>query len=217
MNELLSQFIIAALCAFALIASALGAEPEDVADMHAHHHMMQMMMQTKSSTVDYKVPDIQLVRADGKQVSLAEELNDGRPVVMNFIYTTCTTVCPLTSKTFADLQDKLGSEREKVHMVSISIDPEQDTPQVLAEYARKYGAGKQWQFYTGTVEASIAAQRAFDVYRGGKMKHNPVTFIRTAPGKPWLRIEGFAKSDELLHGLGNTVTSSSTQPADIAY
>lgn len=216
MSELFGQLIIAALCTFALIASALGAEPENAADMHAHH-MMQMMMQTKSSTVDYQVPDIQLVRADGKQVSLAQELNDGRPVVMNFIYTTCTTVCPLTSKTFADLQNKLGSERDKVHMVSISIDPEQDTPQVLAEYAHKYGAEKQWQFYTGTVEASIAAQRAFDVYRGGKMKHNPVTFIRTAPGKPWLRIEGFAKPDELLHGLGNMVTSDSTQPANIAY
>lgn len=217
MNEIVSQFIIAALCAFALIASALGAEPEDVADLHGHHHMMQMMMQTKSLTVDYQVPDVQLVRADGKQVSLAAELNDGRPVVMNFIYTTCNDVCPLSTQTFADLQAKLGNDRDKVHMVSISIDPEQDTPEVLARYAHKYGAKQQWQFYTGTVEASIAVQRAFDAYRGSKMEHNPVTYIRTAPGKPWLRIEGFAKSDELLHGLGNMVTSNAAQPANIAY
>jgi len=119
-------------------------------------------------------------------------------VILNFIYTTCTTICPLTSRTFAELQDKLGHERDSVHMVSISIDPEQDTPAVLAEYASRFGAGKQWRFYTGTLDASVTAQRAFDVYRGSKMNHNPVTFIRIAPGKPWLRIEGFAKADELL-------------------
>lgn len=216
MKTFSSQLPVIAFCLSGLCVPVLGAELEDAAGMHAHHHMMQMQ-HTKSSTADYRIPEIQLVREDGKHVSLAGELNDGRPVVMNFIYTTCTTVCPLTSQTFADLQTKLGSERDKVHMVSISIDPEQDTPEVLAKYAHKYGAGQQWQFYTGTVEASIAAQRAFDAYRGGKMKHNPVTFIRTAPGKPWLRIEGFAKSDELLHGLGSMVTSEATPPAESAY
>jgi len=172
---------------------------EDADDMHAHHH--KMMEQTKHSMADYKLPQVQLVREDGKSVSLVEELDDGRPVVMNFVYTTCTTICPLASRTLEELQDKLGNERDRVHMLSVSTDPEQDTPAVLAKYATRFGAGKQWHFYTGTTDASIAAQRAFDVYRGDKMDHNPVTFIRAAPGKPWLRIDGFAKSEELLRGL----------------
>ena len=173
--------------------------------MHAHHHMM--MEQTKHQLADYKLPQIQLVREDGKNISLIEELNDGRPVILNFIYTACTTICPLTSRTFEDLQDKMGKEREQVHMVSVPIDPEQDTPAVLAKYANKFAAGRQWHFYTGTVEASIAVQRAFEVYRGDKMDHNAVTFIRAAPGKPWLRVEGFAKSDELLRGLRDMESS----------
>jgi len=176
-------------------------------DPHAHHH--PMLERATRSTANYPVPEVKLVRDDGKTVSLPEELNDGRPVVLNFIFTSCTSICPVMSRVFSQLQRKLGSERDKVHMVSISIDPEQDTPARLTEYAKKFGAGPQWQHYTGTTEASIAAQRAFNAYRGDKMNHNPVTFLRAAPGKPWVRIEGFATGDELAGELRDLVASGS--------
>ena len=150
------------------------------------------------SWVDYKVPPIQLVRANGRSVALAKEVDDGRPVVMNFIYTTCETTCPLSSATFTQFQALLGSERSHVHMMSISIDPEQDTPARLRAYAKKFGAGPGWQHYTGTLQASAAAQQAFGAYRGDKMSHTPVTLLRAAPGKPWLRIDGFVTPDQLL-------------------
>ena len=185
---------------------------DSTSDPHAlHHHMMMqgdmMKEPTTRSTADYNLPRLSLVRADGKTVSLPDELNDGRAVVLNFIFTTCTAICPLTSRIFSQLQSKLGNDQNKVHLVSISIDPEQDTPSVLREYAKKFGAGKEWQFYTGTVEASIATQRAFNVYRGDKMNHTPVTLLRAAPGKPWIRIEGFATADELLHEFREMVAS----------
>ena len=198
-------------------ATALCAELEDMSAMHEHHHVMQLMEKTRTQIVDYKLPQVQLVRNDGKNVSFADELNDGRPVVMNFIYTSCTTICPLASRTLSELQDKLGDERSTIHIVSVSVDPEQDTPEVLTKYAKKYSADKEWDFYTGTVEASIAAQRAFNVYRGDKMQHNPVTFIRAAPGKPWLRIEGFAKSDELLHNIMAMEKPGEAQAVKVAY
>ena len=151
------------------------------------------------STVSYQTPAVNLVREDGKRVSLVSELDDGRPVLLNFIFTTCSSICPLTSRTLEEFQHQLGREAAKVHMVSISIDPEQDAPARLSEYARKFHAGPEWQYYTGTVAASIAAQKAFDVYRGEKMSHTPVTLLRSTPGKPWLRIEGFVTPDELVH------------------
>jgi len=157
------------------------------------------------STADYTPPPVSLMRQDGARVSLPEELNDGRAVVLNFIFTTCTTVCPVTSKVFSQLQSRLGNYRDKVHLVSISIDPEHDTPEVLREYANKIGAGEGWQFYTGTLAASIAAQRAFNVYRGDKMNHAPVTLLRLSPDKPWIRIEGFATADDLLREFGAEV------------
>src|SRR5436853_2290740 len=150
------------------------------------------------STVSYETPDVTLVRADGKPVSLPRELDDGRPVLLNFVFTTCSSICPLTSRTLEEFQRKLGLEASKVHLMSISIDPEEDTPARLTAYARKFHAGPGWHYYTGTVAASLAAQRAFDVYRGEKMSHTLVTLMRATPGKPWLRIEGFVTPDELV-------------------
>jgi protein SCO1/2 len=150
------------------------------------------------ATVEYKVPTVRLIRDDGHSVSLPEEMNDGRPVVLNFIFTSCSSVCPLMSQVFGQFQQKLGSEREKVHLMSISIDPEEDTPARLREYARKFHAGPEWQHYTGTIGASVAAQRAFNVYLGDKMNHAVVTLLRAAPGEPWRRIEGFVTPDQLL-------------------
>ncbi len=146
----------------------------------------------------YSVPAVQLVRDDGQTVSLPQEMNDGRPVVLNFIFTSCSSICPLMSQVFSQFQQRLGADSKKVHLMSISVDPEEDTPLRLREYARKFHAGPGWQHYTGTIEASLAAQRAFNVWRGDKMSHSSVTFLRAAPGSPWLRIDGFVTPDELL-------------------
>ncbi|MDB4966286.1 MAG: putative signal peptide protein [Myxococcales bacterium] len=164
-------------------------------DAHAQHR--EKLARATRSTAEYKIPQLTLLRDDGKSVSLPQELDDGRVVVLNFVFTNCATICPVMSQVFSQLQDKLGADRNKVHMVSISIDPEQDRPERLAEYGKKLHAGPQWRQYTGTTQASVAAQRAFDAYRGDKMNHTPLTFLRAAPGRSWVRIDGFASADEL--------------------
>jgi protein SCO1/2 len=111
------------------------------------------------------------------------------------------------SQVLSQAQQRLGAQREQVHIVSISLDPEQDTPARLRDYAKRFKAGPQWRHYTGTVEASIAVQRAFDVYRGDKMNHTPVTFLRAGPGKPWVRIDGYATGEELAAEVRDLVAS----------
>jgi protein SCO1/2 len=162
---------------------------------------------TNTSTVSYQPPSVTLVRQDGQRVSLLKELNDGRPVLLNFIFTTCSSICPLSSQTFAEFQRRLGPEAAKVHLMSISIDPEEDTPERLTAYAHQFHAGPGWHHYTGSLAASVATQRAFDVYRGNKMSHTPVTLMRAAPGMPWLRIEGFVTPDELLQDYRTLLAS----------
>ena len=66
-------------------------------------------------------------------------------------------------------------------MVSISIDPEYDTPEALNAYARRFDAGPQWEFLTGSLDDSIAVQKAFDADRGDKMNHAPLTLFRATP------------------------------------
>ena len=172
--------LTAALCLAAPLAAAAAAPP------------------VSSSPAQCTVPAVRLVRDDGKVVSLPEEMNDGRPVVLNFVFTTCSSICPLMSQVFAQFQQRLGADSGHVHLMSISVDPEQDTPARLREYAHKFHAAPGWQHYTGTVEASLAAQRAFNVWRGDKMSHTPITLLRAAPGTPWVRIEGFVTPAELL-------------------
>jgi protein SCO1/2 len=148
-------------------------------------------------TGNYEFPDLSLRDSEGAAVPLRASLAD-KPVILNFIFTTCDAVCPVTSMTFSQLQDALGAERSAIHMVSISIDPEQDTPPVLKAYRARFGAGPQWKMLTGRLDDSILVQRAFDVYRGDKMNHRPATFLRTRAGQPWVRLEGFASAADVL-------------------
>ncbi len=197
------SFLKHVFCTAILVVSGAvvpAVQSANASENHDHHMMHDMANQQpiKLTTVSYDIPPIQLMRDDGKSVDLAGELGDGRAVVLNFFYSTCTEICPLTSETFSKFQAKLGKNRDKVHMVSISIDPEQDTPASLRKHAKKYKAKSQWNFYTGTVAASVEAQKSFQAYNGDKMNHVPTTYLRAAPGKPWLRIDGFASPDELL-------------------
>ena len=152
----------------------------------------------KRSEADYRLPAVVLVRQDGQRVNFPAAVDDGRPVILHFMYTSCTAICPATTQVFARVQEKLGPDRDTTHMVSISIDPEHDTPGRLGEFARKFNAGPHWNFYTGTLDDSIALQKAFDAYRGDKMNHMPITYLRAAPGKPWVRLDGLVSPDDIV-------------------
>ena len=164
---------------------------------HHHHDMAAPGGSYKRSIEHYRMPDVKLIDSNGKLVSLRNSLDTDSPVMLNFIFTTCAAICPVMSSTFSSVQEKLGAEH-KVRMISVSIDPEHDSPSRLNAYAKKFGAGEQWSMLTGSVENSIAVQRAFDAYLGDKMNHRPITFIRKGTGEPWLRIDGLASADDLL-------------------
>ncbi|HEU5058297.1 MAG TPA: SCO family protein, partial [Kofleriaceae bacterium] len=77
----------------------------------------------------------------------------GRVLVANFIFTRCPTVCPVTSLKMKRVGERLADEAG-VGLVSISVDPEHDTPEVLRAYMQKYGADPgRWTFLTGDPEA----------------------------------------------------------------
>lgn len=179
-------------------AFAAGAGKMNDED-HSHHHpAVGAGGAVRRSEANYRVPVLRLVRNDGSTAEFPAEIDDGRPVILNFIYTSCTTICPVTSQVFSRTQSLLGKDIKKVHLMSISIDPEYDTPQRLSAYAKQFHASPQWQLYTGTVEASVALQKAFDAYRGDKMNHVPVTLVRPEPGKAWVRLDGFATPDDVI-------------------
>jgi protein SCO1/2 len=185
--------VAAGVCAVAGISLSLATlvaqEP---------HHAHGAPARYGRAVVHYQPPDVTLVAMDGADTSLASVLKQDGPVMLQFIFTTCPTICPVMASTFAAAQDKLGDDLGRVRMISITIDPEHDTPERLRDYARRFRARPQWRFLTGHAADIDAVQRAFEAYRGSKMQHEPLTFLRAAPGDPWLRLDGLMSATDLV-------------------
>ena len=146
----------------------------------------------------YVVPDVVLVNQDGAKVHLRKFLDTGKPVVMDFIFGTCTTICPVLSVGFINLQHKLGPDVKNVRFVSISIDPENDTPEVMKAYLKRYRAKPGWDFLTGTRHDIDQVMLAFGAYVPDKMSHMPLTFIRSPKDGQWVRLFGIMSTADFL-------------------
>jgi len=151
-----------------------------------------------SSMVSYQLPDAVVKDQDGRQIFLPQLLKYSEPYALNFFFTSCTQVCPVTTATFAKVQQELGADAQKLQLISISIDPEHDTPEVLKAYAQKNGAGGNWLFLTGEQATVTALQRSLDGYVADKMNHQAFTLIKAPGQEKWLRVDGLASSTELV-------------------
>ena len=189
----------------ALIPLAAGTATEICAGQqpstdhnHQPHQPPPAPERYSRSIAAYAPPDVTLVDMSGARVALRSALNYDGPVLLQFIFTTCPTICPVMSGTLSAAQDKLGPDLDKIRMISISIDPEHDTPARLQEYAQKFKARRQWRFLTGKLEDIEAVQKAFDAYRGNKMRHEPITYLRASPDEPWVRLDGLMSATALV-------------------
>jgi protein SCO1/2 len=112
----------------------------------------------------------------------------GRVVAVTFIYTLCTTTCPVLTPMMSFVQDQLGPNfGTKIVFVSITVDPERDTPEVLKEYAQAFGANLAgWAFLTGTRDAIRDVTRRYGVFASktanGDVEHTFLTSIVDARG-----------------------------------
>lgn len=150
------------------------------------------------SVEQYRIPDVTLINQEGKNVRLKSVMESGKLVIVDFIYGTCTTICPVLSASFINLQQRLGTDLQKVQLISVSIDPENDSPKVMREYLKRYRAKPGWDFLTGRRKDIDAVMHAFDAYIPNKMSHYAVTFISTRKSNSWVRINGIMSSSELL-------------------
>jgi protein SCO1/2 len=147
---------------------------------------------------EYVIPDVTLVNQNGEKVGFRELINSKETVLLDFIFGTCTTICPILSASFTSMQDRLGADIDQVRFVSISIDPEHDTPEVMKAYLGRYGAKPGWDFFTGTKEDIDQVMRAFDAYMSDKMDHRPLTFLQAPVQNKWVRIYGLLGTSDLM-------------------
>jgi protein SCO1 len=132
-----------------------------------------------------------LIARDGRVHSLAQDLESPETVVLNFFFTSCSSFCSTQTATLAELQKRLMQRNKKVRFISLSIDPDSDTPDAIRKFVSPFGIGAGWQFYTGKFDDMLQLQKQFDVYRGSKAAHAPVVLIRSSLGSKWLRVEGY--------------------------
>lgn len=153
----------------------------------------------KRSVEVYEVPDVTLVNQRGEEVNLRDFVYESEsPVLLDFIYATCTTICPVLSAGFSNMQRKLGANSERVRLLSVTIDPDYDTPEIMGQYLDRYRALPGWDFFTGSRGNIEAVMKAFDAYVPDKMSHHPLTFLKAPGEEGWVRINGLLNTADLL-------------------
>jgi len=187
-----------ALAAIAALSLATAMPAASAAEDHSQH-MQHGQGDKAPGKLHIKLPDALLTDQNGKAVRFKADMMADRLVVINFIYTTCTTVCPVQSALIADLQRRLGERSGKdVALISVSVDPLRDTPLRLKEFAARYKAGPGWSFLTGSRPAVDEVLKAFDVYTPNFADHPAAVLVGDPRSGEWVRYLGFPSSDQLL-------------------
>ena len=142
------------------------------------------------------IPDVRLVDQDGKSVRVSELLH-GKTAVMNFIFTSCTTVCSPMGANFAALQARLG-DRGDIALISVSIDPLMDTPARLKQWSARFHAKPGWTLLTGDKHDVDALLKGMGVYTSNRFAHAPVVMIGNTASGRWIRANGLTPPADLV-------------------
>jgi protein SCO1 len=144
-------------------------------------------------------PNLPVVTQDGKTLNFYDDVIKGKIVVISFIYTSCPDICPLTTARLTQVEDKLGEFLGRdLFFVSITVDPENDTPEKLKQFSQAFGTGKGWLFLTG----KPADIRAINFKLGDKSRslsdhRNEIVLGNDATGE-WARNTVFGDLDRLI-------------------
>lgn len=159
---------------------------------------------TESSKIN--IPDIELLDQDGRKIHFYSDLVKGHTVVINFIFTTCTTICPPLGATFARVQKELADEAKDVRFISVTVDPATDTPERLKAWGAKFHAGDGWTFVTGDKPQVDELLRALGASSARREDHSPAILIGNDARGNWTRTYGLAKVTQLVQIINDVMT-----------
>ncbi|MET1078780.1 MAG: SCO family protein [Pseudomonas sp.] len=173
-----------------LLAAGISQAMAHSADEHAGHDMPAKSATSESAQV--KFADVALMDQTGKAVRLEQDLVSNKIVVMSFIYTSCTTVCPVVSSIMGKVQKQLGARvGTEVQLVSISIDPQRDDAKRLNEYARSFQNGPGWSWLTGSTQSVAETLKGLGTFNGDLKSHAPLILVGDGNSRHWTRYYGF--------------------------
>ncbi|MBO0818154.1 MAG: SCO family protein, partial [Actinobacteria bacterium] len=162
-------------------ASAPGATGQPGSSMQAGHNPA---LDTGSSLGGVQAPDFRLVNQFGQRMSLSQFR--GKVVVLAFIDSECTNICPLTTVSMVEARQLLGAAGSQVQLLGVDANPQATSVSDVMAYSRAHGMVNQWDFLTGTLPQLQAAWRGFHIavqIERGMIDHTPALFVIDAQGR----------------------------------
>jgi cytochrome oxidase Cu insertion factor (SCO1/SenC/PrrC family) len=185
-------------------------------DQNSASHEADAEITTVSSgdSAKMNIPDIELLDQDGRKIHFYTDLVNDRTVAINFIFTTCTTICPPLGATFARVQKELGDKVGRdVRFISISVDPATDTPERLKAWGAKFHAGEGWTFVTGNKPQVDELLRALGASSARREDHSPTVLIGNDAQGNWTRTYGLANTSQLVQIIDDFIGKNTTATA----
>jgi len=205
----LALSLLVLLTGFAVTAMAADKDP------HAHHReMMKKSQPERGEQASVDVPDMTLLTQDGDAMKLASEVMADRIVVVDFVYTTCTTVCPVLSAILSQVQREVGERLGKdVVLVSITVDPLRDSPARLKDYSDRLQARDGWYWLTGSKTDVDDVLRAMGAYTPNFEDHPSMILVGDSGADTWSRYVGFPGAKLILNKIDELSTARNAQAA----
>lgn len=142
--------------------------------------------------------DAPLVDQDGAPVRFRADAIGDDVVVVDFVFTTCTTVCPALSALFTRVQERLGDRLgDGVRLLSVSLDPAHDTPPRLKAYAARHKAGPHWTWLTGKQPDVERVLKGLGAYTASFSAHSPMVLVGDGRTGEFTRLNGFPAPDRV--------------------
>ena len=151
-----------------------------------------------------QIPDVKVLDQNGQRLNFYTDLVKGRNVAINFIFTTCTSVCPVLTATFRRVQVELEKSQSDIKLISVSVDPTIDTPERLRDFAGKFKVGPGWTFVTGEKSDIDTLLRQLGAGVGNKNDHTSMILIGNDTADVWTRTYGLSSPTVLIKVMTET-------------
>jgi protein SCO1 len=184
--------LLVTCCAVAVI---FGLAISWVTSTKAHdHHQAEISSQLIRLR---PIPDVLLTDQNGHHVRFTTDVLRERPALISFVYTSCTTTCPLVGATVAAVTEHLQRDLASLAIISISVDPDYDTPARLLEWRRQFGEFPQWTLLTGAKRDINELLRAFGAFSANLEEHSEILLVGPNAAGQWTRMSSLAAWDKV--------------------
>ncbi len=148
------------------------------------------------------LPNLPVIDQDGNTFNFYDDLIAGKNVIINFIFTTCTDICPLTTARMTLVQDRLGdSVGRNVFMYSITIDPKNDRPEQLKNFAEAFRVGPGWRLLTGTPEDIAVIRNKLGERSRVLSEHRHEILLGSSAGGNWSKDSVFGDIERVVRNI----------------